>query len=195
VLIVAHIQLACQRANGNIFPPNRSTVGRSELGDVFIDGIVEVKITSCVLIEQTESGESLGHTCYTVLTIAVYACDAWSLLLALLGSVVLGPKSLISRCHFDRVRRAAEKTLVNRGQDFIDAIELCLRDPWTGLLRGFFSDSQCNGTLEKAAVHTSFHCGTAKAGEGSWQLADATATQVATRKTEKIAIGGLAMEL
>jgi hypothetical protein len=47
---MAHIQLACQRANGDIFPPNRSTIGRSELGDVFIDGIVEVKITGCVLI-------------------------------------------------------------------------------------------------------------------------------------------------
>jgi hypothetical protein len=50
------------------------------------------------------------------------------------------------------------------------------------------SDSHCDGRLDKAAVHTSFHCGTAKAGEGSWQLADATATQVATRNIEKIAM-------
>jgi hypothetical protein len=50
VLIVVHIQLACQRANGDVFPPNLSTVGRSELGDVFIDGIVEAEVTSCVLI-------------------------------------------------------------------------------------------------------------------------------------------------
>ena len=48
----------------------------------------------------------------------------------------------------------------------------------------FVSELLRNGKLDKAAVHTSFHRGTGNAGEGSWQLADATATQMATRKIE-----------
>jgi hypothetical protein len=56
-----------------------------------------------MLIQQTKSGEDLGHTCYTILTVAVYMRDAWPLLVVLLGSVILGPKSLISRSHFDGV--------------------------------------------------------------------------------------------
>jgi hypothetical protein len=48
-----------------------------------------------------------------------------------------------------------------------------------------------NGEFSEAAVYTFFHCGTGKAGDGSWQLADAIATQVTTRSIEKIAIGGL----
>ena len=54
----------------------------------------------------------------------------------------------------------------------------------------FVSELLRNGKLDKAAVHTSFHWGTGNAGEGSWQLADATATQVTTRNIKKIAIGG-----
>ena len=100
---LAYIQLTRKRAKSNSLPLNGSTVRRSQVPDVFVDGIIETDIASCMLIQQTKSGEDLGHTCYTILTVAFYMRDAWSLLVVLLGSVIPGPKSLIPRSHFDGV--------------------------------------------------------------------------------------------
>ena len=102
-VLSVYIQLTRKRAKSNRLPLNGPAVRRSQVLDVFINGIIETDIASCMLIQQTKSGEHLCHTCYAVLTVAVYMCDAWPLLFVLLGSVILGPKSRISRCHFDGV--------------------------------------------------------------------------------------------
>jgi hypothetical protein len=52
-------------------------------------------------------------------------------------------------------------------------------------LRRYVSDLFCNRLIAERGSSTFSHCGTGKAGDGSWQLEHATeATQVAKRSTE-----------
>jgi hypothetical protein len=45
----AYIQLTRKRANSNIFPPNRTSV-ITQLGNVFVDRIIETEVASRMLI-------------------------------------------------------------------------------------------------------------------------------------------------